>query len=185
MKKLSKWSSVVACSFLLMACADDKDQAPTVEENQSGVEQSQEESAQANDATQQPAAQSVNETQVQTEASDQEEMQQKMEELQYVEFELEVEYADHMEYEVELEKKKDGSIKAGMEDSLNGVEKEGIGAFNELFPLVKQLTITQQTDKEQAITDTLSIFNLPTDYVKFDLEIRFKDGTKIEFKDIR
>lgn len=108
-----------------------------------------------------------------------------MDELQYEEFELQVEYADHTEYEAEIEKKADGSIKAEIEDSLKGVEQKGPGAFNELFPILEQLDITQQTDKEQAIANTLSAFNLPTDYTEFELEIRFKDGTKIEYEEKR
>lgn len=48
---------------------------------------------------------------------------------------------------------------------------------------MKQLTITQQTGKEAAIKEVMKVFDLPTDYTEFELEIRFKDGTKIEFED--
>ncbi|MFS0690634.1 YusW family protein [Sporosarcina sp. 179-K 8C2 HS] len=110
-------------------------------------------------------------------------MLQNMDELDYVEFELEVEYAGDHEYEAELETKSVGTVIAKIEDELNHVRKDGTEAFDELYPLVQKLTITQQTNKDEAIAEVLKTFNLPTDYTKFDLEITFNDGTKIEFDD--
>ncbi|MCM3709600.1 YusW family protein [Sporosarcina luteola] len=110
-------------------------------------------------------------------------MLQNMDELDYVEFELEVEYAGDNEYEAELETKSVGTVIAKIEDELNHVRKDGTEAFDELYPLVQQLTITQKTNKDEAIAEVLKTFNLPTDYTKFDLEITFNDGTKVEFED--
>ncbi|MBO1913755.1 hypothetical protein J4G37_54190, partial [Microvirga sp. 3-52] len=67
----------------------------------------------------------------------------KMDELDYLEFNLDIEYGTQDEYDVELERNKDGTIEAEIEDSINGVRKEGTDAFNELYPLVKKLTIDQ------------------------------------------
>ncbi|PWA09691.1 hypothetical protein DCC39_12675 [Pueribacillus theae] len=118
------------------------------------------------------------------EAPNQEDMQNKIDELDYTDFELEVEYADHKEYEAEIEKSKhDQTIDAEIEDDINGVKKKGEEAFNELYPLVKKLTIDKQTSKEDAIKETLDVFDLSTDYKKIEIEITFNDGTKIEFED--
>ena len=114
---------------------------------------------------------------------DQADMQSKMDELDYTEFNLSVDYTNQEEYEAELEKNSDNSIEADIDDSINNVKKKGSDAFNELYPLVKQLTIVQETNKEEAINDVLKIFNLKDDYSEFDLEITFKDGKKIEFED--
>src|SRR5690606_42112483 len=108
---------------------------------------------------------------------------QNMDEIDNVEFELEVEYGGDKEYEAELETNSAGTVEAKIEDELNHVEKNGSEAFDELYPLVQKLTITQQTNKDEAIGEVLKTFNLPADYTKFDLEITFKDGTKIEFED--
>ncbi len=115
--------------------------------------------------------------------ADQNDMQKKMDELDYADFDLDIEYADHKDYEAELEKNSNNTVEAKIEDSLNNVKKKGSEAFDELYPLVKQLTINQQTSKEDAIKEVLDVFGLPADYTEFDMEIKFKDGTKIEFDD--
>src|SRR5690625_2239372 len=107
----------------------------------------------------------------------------KMDELDYVEFELEVEYADDQVYEAELERKRGNRVKAEIEDSRNGVRKKSEEAFDELFPLVERLSITPETEREEAIREILAFFELSDDYEEFELELKFKDGTKSEFKD--
>lgn len=183
MKK--KYTVLFTLAFLLVlaACGNstkDMDQVndrPVTEENgnnsQVGTDITNESGETAN----------TNDTNQNAVVVNQEEMQQKMDELDYADFELAVEYANHQEYEVELEKDSNNSIKAEIEDDLNNIKKKGSDAFNELFPLVQQLTITQQTSKEDAIQEVLATFNLPTDYQEFELDIRFKDGTKLEFED--
>ena len=177
MKKIGMSSLILLLSLTLIACnKDEMDQnkEPVVTENGTNVKN---EGNASNDDQ-------GNSTEVgQDNVAGQNDMQARMDELDYIEFELEVEYAGDTEYEVEIEQKKVGLIKAEIEDSLNHVEKKGVEAFNELFPLVQELNITQQTKKEDAISKVLTTFDLPTDYTKFDLEITFNDGTKIEFED--
>ena len=107
----------------------------------------------------------------------------KMDEIDYADFGLSVDYANDDEYEAELEKNSNNSVEAKIDDSINQVKMKGADAFNELYPLVKQLTITQKTSKEDAIQEVIKVFNLPDDYRELELEVRFKDGTKIEFED--
>lgn len=161
MKKIGTLSFAGALSLMLIGCGTDgQKEEPTVKEET-------------------PA--DIKEETIKEETPA--DMLQNMDELDYVEFELEVEYAGDTEYEAELETKSVGTVIAKIEDELNHVRKDGTEAFDELYPLVQELTITQQTNKDEAIAEVLKTFNLPTDYTKFDLEITFNDGTKIEFED--
>lgn len=109
-------------------------------------------------------------------------MKSKMDELDYDEFELEVDYGPDSEYEVEIEKD-NNRIESEVEDELNGEYLEGQDAFDNIYPKVKKLTIDQSTNKEEAIEQVLEAFDLNTDYTEIEIEITFKDGTKIEFED--
>lgn len=106
----------------------------------------------------------------------------KMESLEYIHFELDVKYNNDQDYEADLELE-NNRVEAKVEDDLNGVEIGGDGAFDLIYPLVEQLTIDQNTSKEDVISQVLDVFDLPTDYEEFDLEIKFKDGTEIEYDD--
>ena len=167
MKKSYVLSSAITLSLALAACgttADNTDKVvdkPITEDSNQGTATRQDENATT---------------------SNKDDMQ-KMDEIDYADFGLSVDYANNDEYEAELEKNSDNSVEAKIDDSLNKVKMKGADAFNELYPLVKQLTITQKTSKEDAIQEVIKVFNLPDDYKELELEIRFKDGTKIEFED--
>ncbi|NYF25321.1 YusW family protein [Sporosarcina sp. JAI121] len=189
MKKISVFILTMAFSFVLVACGNaEKDNGKAVDEPVTDETNKGETNGAtvpndtiATDETQ--GSESAN-TEKNMNAANQEDMQKKMDDLEYVDFELSVDYANHhKEYEAELEKNSDNSIKAEIEDSLNKVKKKGTEAFDELYPMVKQLTITQQTSKADAIQEVMSTFDLPNDYTEFEMEIRFNDGTKIEFED--
>lgn len=175
MKRIGTLSFASALSLMLMGCGTDsqKDE-PTVKEETPAVS----ENAQGEGSS--TGASNVEQN---NDSSNQADMLQKMDELDYSEFELEVEYAGNAEYEAEIETKNVGTVKAKIEDSLNHVEKNGAEAFEELYPLIQKLTISQKTEKGEAISEVLKTFNLPADYTKFELEITFNDGTKIEFGD--
>ena len=184
MKKMNMFISILALSLVLAACgkANDNGDNRVTEENNQGT---------ANETSEQNDSSVSNEVDKSTGAgteqnvntSNQVDMQKKMDEIEYVDFGLSVDYANHREYEVELEKNRDNSVEAEIDDTLNNVKKKGTDAFNELYPLVKQLTITQQTSKADALQEVMKVFNLPADYQEFEMEVRFKDGTKIEFED--
>lgn len=135
-----------------------------------------------NDNKDNTMAQSENKEENNTTSSD--EMGTKWAEIKYTDFELEVDYGKNKEYEAEIERNKSNdSIEADLEDELNGVDVNGEEAFNEIYPKVKKLKIDQQTSKEDAINQTLEAFDLESNYNKFELEITFEDGTKIEYED--
>lgn len=111
-------------------------------------------------------------------------MKGKMADLGYREFELEVSYGKDKEYEAEIEQdKKNSTFEVKIEDELNGVEIEGQEAFKLLYPRLKKLGIKRKTPKRQAIRKALGAFGLPAGYKKIEIEIMFKDGSKLEFED--
>ncbi|SIT75714.1 YusW family protein [Edaphobacillus lindanitolerans] len=180
MKRQIAFPMIVAGSLVLAACGSGE----ADKETEAGAGAAQADEGNAAGKGEQPAGDAAggggSGEAVSAEAADitgQEEMQQKMDEITYSEFELEVEYAEGQEYEAEIERKSDNTVKAKIEDSLDGMEKKGLEAFNELYPLVEQMSITSGTPKEEAIREVLSVFSLPDDYTKFDLELRFKDDS--------
>ena len=183
MKKSYVLSSAIALSLALAACgstADDKDKVvdkPITEESNQGTTNG------TDGQTDSSVTDHADENSGTVTGQDAADATKKMDEIDYADFGLSVNYANNDEYEAELEKNSDNSVEAKIDDSLNQVKMKGADAFNELYPLVKQLTITQKTSKEDAIKEVIKVFNLPDDYKKLELEIRFKDGTKIEFED--
>src|SRR5699024_9737740 len=117
------------------------------------------------------------------ETGTEEEMQEKMSELEYKENEVEVEYGDNSEYEIKIEQNDNDTIEAQIEDDINDEYLKGTDAFDTLYPMVKELSINQDTSKEDAIEDILTTFNLDEDYNEFELEITFNDDTQLEYED--
>jgi len=175
------WPLIAAGTMMLAACGtDNADEA--VPEAEAETETETTESTETGNTT---GTDSDSGTPVKSQAADgtgQNEMRKKMQELDYTEFELEVEYNNDEEYEAQLEHKSDDSVVASYEDDMNGVRKEGIEAFNDLYPLVEQLKLTPSSNQEEEIKKVLSTFSLPDDYTDFSLELRFSDGTKHEFE---
>ena len=170
MKKIFLFIALMALTFVVVACGTTKDDDKKVE-NDPVVD------------TDGDTGTNSDQTENTGNTGNQEDMQSKMDELDYTEFNLDVDYANQKKYEVELEKNSDNSTEAEIDDSINDVKKKGSEAFDELYPLVKQLTIVQETTKEEAINEVLKVFNLEDNYKEFELEITFTDGTKIEFED--
>lgn len=113
---------------------------------------------------------------------DQDYMKEKMDKLTYDEFELEVDYGKDKEYEIEIEQD-NGKVEATVEDELSNTNLKGRAAFDDIYPKLEKLDITETTTKEQAIQQALDAFELKDDYVKFDIELTMHDGQKIQFED--
>lgn len=110
-------------------------------------------------------------------------MQEKMDQLTIREIGIEVSYGKDREYEAEIEQDKGRSIEAEVEDEINGVYLKGEEAFNDLYPKVQQLNLTKDSTKEETIEQILRIFNLESNYEKFEVEIDFTDGSELEVED--
>lgn len=106
-----------------------------------------------------------------------------MEQLSFKEIEVEVSYGDDKEYEAEIEQDNNEPIKAKVEDELNDVYLKDQEAFDDLYPKVKNLDLTKDSSDQATIDQVLDIFDLQADYEKFEVEIKFNDGSKLEVED--
>jgi hypothetical protein len=190
MKKILLFIAVLALSLVVVACGTNKNDNNQTQDKQTVEDNNNNDATSGTDGN--AGTEGTNGTDTNTGANtnetanaDNSEGLAKMDELDYLEFNLDIEYGTQDEFDVELERNKDGTIEAEIEDSINGVRKEGTDAFNELYPLVKKLTIDKETSQADAIEQVLEVFNLKNDYTKFEVEITFKDGTRIEFEDIK
>lgn len=111
-------------------------------------------------------------------------MREKFKSLDFRKIEIEIEYSNDQEFEIEIKEKKDGRIKAEVEDEINHIKiKDPLEAFNYLYPFVSELTISQSTSKDAAIREILEVFNMEKNYKEFEAEFTFRDGTSIEYND--
>lgn len=186
MRKLYLVTIILVLSLVIAACGENNNSEES-DNNTNGVttndrEQNDNTSTENNDSNvaDNDVIDENNQTEIPEDNSD--DQVQKMESLDYIDFELDVKYNNDQEYEVDLELE-NSYVEAKLEDDLNGTEIAGDAAFDEIYPLVEQLTIDQDTSTDDAITQVLDAFDLPTDYEKFELEIKFKDGTKKKYDD--
>src|SRR5690625_3452344 len=151
MKRMILFLSMFVLSLILVACGgnDDADnQSDDMGENNTAEESEQG----ADDST------AEDDTESDSDTADSDDMKSKMDELDYVDFELEVDYDQDKEYEAEIEQK-NGNVKADLEDEINGEDLNGQEAFDKVYPLVEQLTISKDTEKEDAIAEVLEVLD--------------------------
>jgi len=116
-------------------------------------------------------------------AKSEEDMKGLFAELGYTKVEIEIEYDNDEEFEIEIKERKDGSMKAKVEDEINDIEiKEVLEAFNYLYPYIKELNITDAEPREEVIETVLRVFGMDEDYEKFEAEFKFTDGSSIEYE---
>lgn len=183
---------ILLCASLIACAKDSEENQPlsndaNIEENQENNELNREnegleENNNSENNEEQKEQESMNDPDLQ-EATNEEEMKQMLDALHFTKVEVEVDYPNGQEFEIEIKQKKDGTIKAEVEDELNAFEIEDhLKAFNYLFPFVKELTITQETPRDEALDEIIRIFDLPEDYHEIEAEFTFKDGTSIEYE---
>lgn len=178
MKKITLVLSLFSLSLFMVACGATDDNNTT--ENDQVVEENND---QTTNDTNQEGTNTNDSNADNTTSNNGDDEAVKMESLDYKDFSLSVDYGSNEEYEAELELNRDNRVEAKIEDDMKGVKIKGTEAFNELYPLVEQLTITQDTTRDEAIQEVLEVFNLADNYLEFEMEIEFKEGTKIEFED--
>lgn len=96
------------------------------------------------------------------------------------EFSLEVKYSTTSSYEASFDNEQN-KTEAEIDDTVNNEKLTGNEALKKLDPFLKQLTFDANTPNEEVIAEVLRVFNLDQSYTKFDLDVRFNDGTEKEY----
>ena len=102
----------------------------------------------------------------------------------FAEFNLDVDYSPTVKYEASLEKDVDG-YEAQIEDEVNNENLRGNKAFDKLNPILEKLKFDATTPNEQVIEEVLTAFGLENNFVEFDLDVLFSDGTQKEYRLIK
>jgi hypothetical protein len=155
----------VFCIALLTACADGNTDKKSVTQNNNGKIIN---------------ISSFNQLQ---NTQNQNKMKSQMAKLDFSEIDLEVSYGEQKEYEAEINHDNSGFIGGEVDDEINNEHLSGKAAFNNIYAKVKRLTISKDTNQEDAINQILKVFDLPEDYNRLKLEIIFNDGTELKYVD--
>ncbi|MBO0992271.1 YusW family protein [Bacillus sp. SD088] len=116
-------------------------------------------------------------------SNDQEEMKTQMDKLDFSEIEVEVSYGHDQEYEAEIEQDKNQPIEAKVEDEINNEFLNGKEAFDSIYSKAEKLTLTKDSSDQETIEQILDAFDLDNEYEKFEIEITFDDGSKLDVED--
>ena len=99
----------------------------------------------------------------------------------FTHFSLDVDYGGARDFDVEYENEQSG-VEASYEDNVNNEQLHGNDAYDRMESVFQSFKFNKDTSEDEVIKEVLNAFNLPEDYQKFDLEIRFADGTEKEYK---
>lgn len=102
----------------------------------------------------------------------------------FAEFSLEVDYSSKEKYDASFEKDVNG-IEAKIEDDVNNENLQGNKAYDILNPILEKLTFDATTPNEQVIEEVLTAFSLDNNFVEFELDVLFSDGTQKEYRLIK
>ncbi len=75
-------------------------------------------------------------------------------------------------------------IEAEYKNKLTDIKLSGDKAYSELQPIFKELALTKDMTREEVIEKVSQAFGA-ADYMEFDLEIEFSDGSEQEFLDMK
>lgn len=189
--KYFRWTVLIlAMVFLLAACSNNNDpktdDTPMNNNNVSDNNTSETNDDASNDVSNDAIGNNdaSSDEALPVEAATEEDMKILFESLPFTKVDVEVDYSNGQEFEVEMKQRNDGSLEADVDDEINQVDLEDdLQAFNYIYTRVKDLNIEQNTSKEDAIPMILDAFELSDDYVKFEAEFTFTEGTTIEYKE--
>ena len=102
----------------------------------------------------------------------------------FTHFSLDVDYAGTQEFDVEYENEQTG-VEASYEDDVNNEKLYGNDAYARLESVFQSFKFDKNTTEDEVIKEVLNAFNLPEDYQKLDLEVRFADGTEKEYHKVK
>lgn len=98
----------------------------------------------------------------------------------FTNFDLDVEYAENKEYDVDYESESN-ELEAEIKDDISNTQVKGDEAFEVLRPIFEQLTFDKDTSNEDVVSEVTKAFDLDEEYQKFELEVKFLDGTEKEY----
>lgn len=98
----------------------------------------------------------------------------------FTHFSLDVDYSEAQDFDVDYENEQSG-VEASYEDNVNNEQFYGNDAYDRLESVFQSFKFDKNTSDDEVISEVLNAFNLPEDYQKFDLEVRFADGTEKEY----
>jgi len=98
----------------------------------------------------------------------------------FTNFDLDVEYAENKEYDVDYESESNG-LEAEIKDDISNTQIKGDEAFEVLRSIFEQLKFDKDTPNEEVVSEVTKAFDLDEDFQKFELEVKFLDGTEKEY----
>ena len=99
----------------------------------------------------------------------------------FTHFSLDVKYPDSQKFEAEYKNDSSG-VEAEIDDDILNEHFKGDEAYKKLEPYLKSLTFDSSTQDSAVVSEVLKAFGLSQDYTEFDLDVRFNDGSKKEYK---
>lgn len=113
-------------------------------------------------------------------------MQETQQGYGFTKFDLEIDVDGQDAVDADYKTKEDGTFEADYENSLQGVDYDNDThqkeAMDELDKLFKDIILDQQMSKDEVKKNILNALDIP-DYSKFELEVTFDDGSKMEIND--
>lgn len=114
---------------------------------------------------------------------DDEYIESQMKNLNFTEIEIDISYGENRDFELSIDRDDDtGRYEIEFEDDINNIFSKGREALDQIFPRLETLEITKDSDNMDVIEQVLNAFDLPDDYIEFDIEVTFKDGSRIDFE---
>ncbi|WP_394812044.1 YusW family protein [Bacillus licheniformis] len=97
--------------------------------------------------------------------------------MPYAAFALEVNYGHGKHNTFEAVYDKQEREEASIKDYLNGADREGEEALNEMKMVLSELSIAKSDSEQDVISNVLEAFNLDEQYDRFQLRVKWPDGT--------
>ncbi|URM32661.1 YusW family protein [Cytobacillus firmus] len=102
----------------------------------------------------------------------------------FTNFDLEVEYKDNKTIDVDYENEKNG-MEAAYQDDLADQNLTSDEAMEKLTPIFEGLSFDQNTEDQEVINQVKNAFSVEDNYQKFELEVKFPDGTEKEYSETK
>lgn len=168
-----KWLAIPLSLFVLAACGDNNDEVTNTPEN-APTEGTTENNNTANDGV------TNNDMNGEGATTNNTVVNNTTNAFDFTEFSLDVDYSATQDFEVDYENEQSG-VEASYEDEANNERYYGDDAYDRIEQVFQSFKFNKDTAEEEVIKEVLNAFNLPDNYQKFDLEIRFADGTEKEY----